>query len=101
MDPVRARTWRFDLSLLMPALSSTDDVRVVFRSILDKATAIAGLVRSSFCYDVPDDGGLARVSGYLHSSTQFRQSAVKTWIFDDRIQGEIEWTAILPGKEGE
>jgi hypothetical protein len=44
MDPVRARTWRFNLILLMPAFSSTDDVRVVFRSILDKATAIAGLV---------------------------------------------------------
>jgi hypothetical protein len=98
---LRANAWRFDLTLRMPPLSGQDDVLQVFRSILNKAhdnIAISGLDQSSFSYDVPD-GGLAPVSGYLHSArVAIHHTAVRTWIYDDRIQGEIKWTAVLPGK---
>ena len=33
--------------------------------------------------------------------TLLADSAVRTWIFDDRIIGEIVWTPILPGKNGD
>jgi hypothetical protein len=50
-------------------------------------------------HDLPEDG-LARISGYLHTNKQtlLADSGVRTWIFDDRIIGEIVWTPILPGK---
>jgi hypothetical protein len=37
MDRTRAATWRFDLTLQMHALFAKDDVRDVFKSILDEA----------------------------------------------------------------
>jgi hypothetical protein len=60
------------------------------------------LKESSFSHDLPEDG-LARISGYLHTNKQtlLADSAVRTWIFDDRIIGEIVWTPILPGKNGD
>jgi hypothetical protein len=64
-------------------------------------TEINGLKESSFSHDLPEDG-LARISGYLYTNKQIllADSAVQTWIFDDRIIGEIVWTPILPGKNG-
>ena len=49
-------------------------------------TEISGLKESSFSHDLPEDG-LARISGYLHTNKQtlLADSAVRTWIFDDRI----------------
>ena len=83
------------MTLRVPPLSGQDDVLHIFRSILNKAhdnIAISGLDQSSFSYDVPD-GGLAPVSGYLHSArVAIHHTAVRTWIYDDRIQGEIKWT---------
>ena len=100
-DRIRTRTWRFDLTLRVPPLSGQEDVLQVVRSILNKAhdnLAISGLDQSSFSYDVPD-GELAQVSGYLHSArAAIHQTAVRPWIYDDRVQGEIKWTAVLPGK---
>ena len=96
MDRERTRIWRFDLILRLPLLLGQEDVRISFREILDQARdriAINGLDRGSFSYDVPEEGGLARISGYLHSTAQIWQSQVNPWIFDDRIIGEIEWTA--------
>ena len=51
---------------------------------------------------MPDEG-LAKISGYVHVSKTSRlyESAVRTWILDDRINGEIEWTPDLPGKNGD
>ena len=104
MPRQRPQTWRFDLKLQMPAFSAQDDVCVVFSSILDEAQtrlAIYELKQSSFSYDVPGEGGLAEISGYLHSSEKITAATVKTWIFDGRIVGEIRWTAIEPGKRGD
>ena len=101
MDRLRAQIWRFDLMLRVPLLFGRDEVRVLVRSILDQARdriAINGLDQSSFAYDVPDDGGFASISGYLHSTAQIWHSTVKTWIFDERIIGEMEWRAVLPGQ---
>ena len=97
MDRERPRVWRFDLNLRVPLLSDREDVRILFRSILDEAMeriAIKGLDQSSFSYDVPEEGGIARISGYLHSTAQIYRSAVQTWIFDERIIGEIELSLI-------
>ena len=105
MPRQRPMTWRFDLTLQMPAFSAQDDVRMVFSSILDDADtrlAIHDLKQSSFSYDVPGERGLAEISGYLHASSQITEATVKTWIFDGRIVGiEIRWTAIEPGKRGD
>jgi len=100
MDRERTHTWRFDLMLRVPLLYGREDVCALFRSILDQARdriAINGLDQSSFAYDVPDEGGLVRISGYLHSTAQIWHSSVKTWIFDERVIGEIEWRAVQPG----
>ncbi len=74
MPQFRARTWRFDATIELPALSDRDEVRVVMQSILDEAhskIAILGLDQLSFSYDVPEvwaeDMGLANVTGYLHA----------------------------------
>jgi hypothetical protein len=85
-------------------LSNQEEVCDLFRGILNESNArteIRGLEQSSFSYDLPEDG-LARISGYLHTnnSAALRDAAVRTWIFDDRIIGEIVWTPIMPGKNG-
>ena len=88
----------------MPAFSAQEDVCVVFSSILDEAQtrlAIYELKQSSFSYDVPGEGGLAEISGYLHSSEKITAATVKIWIFDGRIVGDMRWTAIEPGKRGQ
>ena len=100
MARLRAMTWRFDMVIELPALSDREEVRVVTKSILDEAqskTAILHLDQSSFSYDVPEEGRLARISGYLHARDPIWQTTVKTWICDARIS-ELEWTAILPGQ---
>ena len=53
--------------------------------------------RCSFAFGVPE-GDVAKISGYLHASEQITEAADRTWMFDDRIHGEIEWIAVLPGK---
>ena len=65
MPRQRPMTWRFDLTLQMPAFSAQDDVRMVFSSILDDVDtrlAIHDLKQSSFSYDVPGERGLAEIS---------------------------------------
>ena len=104
MPRQRPMTWRFDLTLQMPAFSAQDDVRMVFSSILDDADtrlAIHDLKQSSFSYDVPGERCLAEISEYLHSSEKTTAATVKTWIFDGRKVGDIRWTAIEPGKRGD
>ena len=101
---VRSRTWRFDVNVQVGPLSNQEAVCDLFRGILNESNArteIRGLEQSSFSYDLPEDG-LARISGYLHTnnSAALRDAAVRTWIFDDRIIGEIVWTPIMPGKNG-
>ena len=44
------------------------------------------------------EGDVAKISGYLHASEKITEAAVRTWMFDDRIHGEIKWTAVMPGK---
>ena len=99
LQPVsRARTWRFDLRLLMDALSGSDDVCISFKVLLNDAQerlALPGLEQVSFFYDVPDEGlGVAQVSGYVHFNKNIRsvrEAALRTWLNDDRISREIEW----------
>ncbi len=73
LDRVHPSTWRFDLTLQMRLFSSTDEVCVVFRLILDNAPFSAGrcsihtLKQCSFAYYVLD-GDVAKISGYLHAS---------------------------------
>ena len=103
LDRVRPNTWRFDLTLQMPLFSSPEEVCVVFRSILDDAQfsperfSIHKLKQCSFAYGVLE-GDVAKISGYLHASEQITEAAVRTWIFDNRIHGEIKWTPVMPGK---
>ena len=105
LQPVtRARPWRFDLTLRMDALSGSDDVCISFKELLNNAQeriALPGLEQVSFFYDVPDEGLGAQISGYVHVNKNFnriRESALRTWLYDARIIGEIEWRAVLPGK---
>ena len=104
MDRLRPKSWRFDATLLMPPFSAPEDVRVAFRTILDDANArlaIHGLSECSFSYDVPEEGGHAKISGYLHAAAMITEAAVRTWIYDDRIIGDIKWTPVQPGKRGD
>ena len=100
LDRVRPNTWRFDLTLQMPLFSSPEEVCVVFRSILDDAQfspercSIHNLQHCSFAYGVLE-GDVAKISGYLHASKQITEAAVRSWIFDIRIHGEIKWTAVI------
>ena len=50
---------------------------------------------------MPEEG-LAQISGYVHVNKKFklREASVQTWLFDERISGEIEWRPVLPGKTG-
>ena len=103
----RSQTYRFDVSVRMGPfkLSSHKDVCESFRELLNAADArikLNGLENCFFSYDVPYEG-LAKISGYLHvnKASRLYGSAVLIWIIDDRISGEIEWTPVLPGKNGD
>ena len=57
---MRPTTWRFDLTLRLPAFSSAEDVRLVFLAILEDAQgnrSIPGLQDLSYSYHVPEHGG--------------------------------------------
>ena len=92
----------------MGPFSSQDDVCESFKEILRAADArikISGLENCSFSYDVPDvssDEGLVKISVYLHvdKASRLYETTVRTWILDERIIGEIEWTLVLPGRPG-
>ena len=95
----RPMTWRFDFQLQMPEFSDREEVRVACCQVLDdsnKKSAMHGLMQSSFSYDVPDEGGLVNISGYLHGSSMITHSFVQRWHFNNRISGEIEWTPVQP-----
>ena len=102
LQPVaRARTWRFDLTLRIDALSDSDDVCDSFKELLNDAQerlALTGLEHSAFFYNAPEDN-LAKISGYVHFHAKHvvRIAALSTWLHADRISGEIEWRAVLPG----
>ena len=104
MTQLMARTWRFDLTFRMDALSDSDEVCTFFKASLDAAQArlaLPGLIQSSFFYDVPDEG-LAQISGYVHLNRKCRETAVRPWLFDNRIKSdEIEWRPIHPGTTGD
>ena len=88
----------------MPTFSDPEEVRVACLQTFDdanKKSAINGLKQSSFSYDVPCEGGLANICGYLHGSAKIDDSLVERWTIDDRIRGEIEWTPVFPGKHGD
>ena len=55
-----------------------------------------------FSYDAPGVG-FAQISGYVHDKNKcnITEATVRTWIFDDRFRGEIEWRPDLPGKLGD
>ena len=44
-----------------------------------------------------------KIPGYLHvdKASCLYETTVRTWILDERIIGEIEWTPVLPGKHGD
>ena len=89
----------------MAVLSLHEDVSDVFKEILDAANVgvqIYGLEQCSFSYDLPDDG-IAKISGYLHvdKKGKLSETAVRKWISDDRIKGEVVWTPVNPGKNGD
>jgi hypothetical protein len=99
-----ARTWHFHVNLRIAELSLQEEVRDIFKEILNTANdrlQICGLKQSSFSYDLSQDG-IAQISGYLHvnKTGKLTEAAVRTWMFDDRIIGEIVWTPIMPGKNG-
>ena len=68
MAQLMARTWRFDLTLSIGALSDSYEVCNTFKEILNAAAAalarleMRGLEYSSFSYDVLEEG-LAQISG--------------------------------------
>ena len=102
---IMSQRYRFDVSVRMGPLSSQDDVCESFKEILLAADArikISGLENCSFSYDVPDEG-LVKISGYLHvdKASRLYETTVLTWILDERIIGEIEWTPVLPGRHGD
>ena len=102
---VRTQTRSFDINVQAGAMSDHDNVCGMFKDILNYASArieLRGLEQSSFLYDLPDDG-LARISGYLHTNNRFllTEAAVQGWILDDRIKGDVQWTPIHPGKNGD
>ena len=68
MARTMARTYRFDVTVHIGALSGQEDVCDLFKVILNNASErleIRGLELYSFSYDVPEDG-LAKIFGYLH-----------------------------------
>ena len=98
------RTYRFGVSVRIGILSGQEDRCYLFKDILNAAAGrleISGSEQSSFSYDVPQDG-LGEISGYLHvnKTASFTEAAVRTWITDDRINGEDKWSPVLPGKNG-
>ena len=100
-----ARTWHFHVNLRIAELSLQEEVRDIFKEILNTANdrlPICGLKQSSFSYDLPQDG-IAQISGYLHvnKKAKLTEAAVRTWMFDDRIIGDIVWTPIRPGNHGD
>ena len=100
-----ARTWHFHVNLRIAELSLQEEVRNIFKEILNTANdrlPICGLKQSSFSYDLPQDG-IAQISGYLHvnKKAKLTEAAVRTWMFDDRIIGDIVWTPIRPGNHGD
>ena len=93
-----ARTWHFHVNLRIAELSLQEEVRDIFKEILNTANdrlQICGLKQSSFSYD-PLQDGVAQISGYLHVNkiAKLTEAAVRTWMFDDRIIGDIVWTPI-------
>ena len=67
MAQLMARTWRFNLTLRIGALSDSYEVCNTFKEILDAALArleMRGLEYSSFSYNVLEEG-LAQISGYV------------------------------------
>ena len=85
---VRQTTWRFDLTLRLPAFSSAEDVRLAFLAILEDAQgnrSIPGLNDLSYSYHMPEHCGTAYISGYLHASSKTSEAIVKKWLFDERI----------------
>ena len=103
LDRLCPKTWRFDLTLEMPLISGPDDVCSLFPSILDNAQFSAGrcsihtLNQCLFAFGVPE-GDVAKISECLHASKKITEAAVQTWMFYNRIHGEIKWTAVMPGK---
>ena len=102
---VRPTTWRFDLTLRLPAFSSAEDVRLAFLAILEDAQgnrSISGLKDLSYSYNMPEHGGTAHISGYLHASSKISEAFVTKWLFDDRIiPGNTHWTPVEPGQNGD
>ena len=77
---LRPKTWSFDFPLKMPALSDAEEVRDACIKTLDGAninSEIKGLEMSSFSYDVPYEGSLANISGYLHGSAKINHTYVQ------------------------
>ena len=57
MPRVRTQTWRFDIDVRVGAMSNQDDVRELFKEILNDAKTrieFSGLEQSSFSYDLPE-----------------------------------------------
>ena len=82
-----------------PKRTSASTLLIIQRKLrtADARIKISGLKNCSFSHDVPEDG-LAKISGYLHVDRALRlyeSAAVQTWIFDDQISREIEWTLVL------
>ena len=102
---VRPTTWRFDLTLRLPAFSSAEDVRLAFLAIFEDAQgnqSIPGLKDLSYSYNMPEHGGTAHISGYLHASSKISEAFVTKWLFDDRIiPGNTHWTPVEPGQNGD
>ena len=89
----------------MAELSLQEEVRDIFKEILISANVrlpIRGLEQSSFSYDIPQNG-IAEISGYMHVNPKGKlaEAAVRPWIFDDQIIGDIVWSPIRPGRNGD
>ena len=95
---------RFDVSIQIGILSGQEDICDLFKDILNAAGGrleISGLEQSAFSYDIPQDG-FGEISGYLHvnKTATLTEAAVRTWITDDPIDGEVKWSPVLPGRNG-
>ena len=98
-------TWCFDLTLQMLAFSSAQDIRLAFLAIFNDAhenRAINGLQDVCPSYNMPEEGGLAHICGYLHALCKFNDTAVHGWLSDSRIIAEnSRWTPVQPGKNSD
>jgi hypothetical protein len=86
----------------MPGLSQPEEIWDTFSEFFFSAhdkLPIFRLEQSLFSYDLPDNG----LFGYLHVDKRslLSDSFVRLWMFHDQIIGDIVWSPIWTGRNGD